>query len=403
MSDPDSIARLLKSSAEFRLIVDLVRSVPQRPDEALLRTIDWSRVLRLSQRHGITSMVYAQICQFGLVVPSEIADSFVTLYRERTARFLAQGFETVRVAAALRASGTDCLVLKGVAIANLLYSSNPAARQSTDIDIFVRPESVSAADQVLQQEGYERLLPNFDVPKEAREVVCQLLHAFEYVHRRDGYKLELHHRLTANPHAMRSNFASLWEAALTIETNAGPVKCLEEKATLIFLCCHSAAHAFSMLKWLCDLERAFDYIGLDKIPAIRNAAGSQFATNALNLAGQLVDEVFGTRVCGRLGIQPKRSAETYVVSQLMSENLPGGQRTWISTFGELRLAFFLQQMGETFAFRINEFVRMTCDVRDTQIVRRGRRWLFAYLLLGPLTALIRWLRRRQTVPGVFWN
>ena len=400
MSEIDGIARLLKSSAELRLIVDLICSEPKKPDDALLRTIDWESFLTLSQRHGVTSLVYAQICQLGLtVVPPETTEIFATLYRERSARFLAQAFETGRVATALNANGTECLILKGVAVANLLYSSNPASRQSNDIDLLVSPEKVFAADKVLRREGYERILPGFDIPKDAWDVARHLLHAFEYVHLRDGHKLELHHRITANPYAMPSNFELLWTSAVTTKTIGGPVKCLGQTATLTYLCCHGATHAFSMLKWVCDIERAFNQIGLEEAQAIRHAGWSRYVTNAINLSGQIVDEVFGTKICGQLGIQRKRFAETFVVSQMMLENPPAGQRTFASILGELRLAFFLQRLGGSVAFTANEFVRVTCDVRDTHVVRSGRRWMFVYVMLGPVFSLIRFLRRRGRQPN----
>ncbi len=84
-----------------------------------------------------------------------------------------------------------------------------------------------------------------------------LLHAFEYEDVRNGHSVEVHHRLTANPHAMNADFGELSRSGLFIETSAGCIRGMNDSDAARYLCSHGGGHAFAMLKCYATLSARF--------------------------------------------------------------------------------------------------------------------------------------------------
>lgn len=394
MSQISSFSALLRASRELRLLHALARPGDESLSGVATDGIDWDDFVWQSQRHGLAALSYSRLHALDAgAVPRSAMTSLEQDYRLGQVRFLAQAHETCRITKMFCEEGIDSLVLKGVAAAHRLYAADPAVRQSTDIDLIVAPDNFLAADKILRRDGYVRKTPNFEIPKESIDMLGFLLHAFEYEDVRNGHSVEVHHRLTANPHAMIADFGELSRSALVIETSAGCIRGMNDADAARYLCSHGGGHAFAMLKWLCDVERAFHLIGRDGVCALRYSERAAFTGNAIDLARSLLDDANQVRPTTMAAARRNDRNMSFVVAQLCADEIPGGLRTSKSVLRELEMLRFQVRMGGYRAFAMNDLVRFLCDARDALTLRRGLGWLPLYILLGPFLALRRFLTR----------
>lgn len=394
MSQISSFSALLGASHELRLLRALARPGDESLSDVAMDGIDWDDFVWHAQRHGLAALSYSQLhALYAGAVPRSAMTSLEKDYRLGQVRFLAQAHETVRITKMFCEEGIDSLVLKGVAAAHRLYSADPAVRQSTDIDLIVAPKTFLAADRILRRDGYVRKTPSFEIPEESMEMIGFLLHAFEYEDVRNGHSVEVHHRLTANPHAMNADFEELSRSGLFIETSAGCIRGMNDSDAARYLCSHGGAHAFVMLKWLCDVERAFHLIGRDGVCALRHSERTAFSRNAIDLARSLLDDADHVRPTTMAPARRNDRNVSFVVAELCADEVPGGPRTSKSMLRELAMLRFQVRMGGDMTFAMNELIRFLCDPRDALTLRRGLAWLPLYILLGPFLALRRFLTR----------
>ena len=156
----------------------------------------------------------------------------------------------------LAMAGIRSLVLKGVAVAHMLYQPHTSWRFSSDIDILVAPQTFREADHLLLTHGYRREWPAGDLPKRGHDMLFYLDAAITYVHAECGLIVELHHRLTANPFWLRASFDEALTESKEIKLPGGAIRTLDGALLIGYLAWHAVAHLEYRLKWFSDLARA---------------------------------------------------------------------------------------------------------------------------------------------------
>lgn len=154
--------------------------------------------------------------------------------------------ETLRVMSALQSAGIDALPLKGAVLSQYLFG-DPACRQSSDVDVLIRPCDFEPAAICLEKLGY-------DVPRDAfqphdNEVPC-------WNHARNTL-VDLHYRLHFTCGYFDASFDTLFSRAVTIELADHTLLTLHPIDQLLYLCMHASKHGFERMLWLWDIELAF--------------------------------------------------------------------------------------------------------------------------------------------------
>src|SRR3989442_15030468 len=91
---------------------------------------------------------------------------------------------TAQAVRTMRACGLRPILLKGPAVARLLYEHDPSSRPYTDADLLVSPDERSRAETVLRQLGFE--------PPVRTWLVDEAPHADAWRRRTDGAVIDLH-------------------------------------------------------------------------------------------------------------------------------------------------------------------------------------------------------------------
>lgn len=224
----------------------------------LAQSIDWPRLSELAALHGVVGLVRHTLA--ALDAASCVPDPSWRAMDRAAAQIAFDGMVQQRqlagVVAALRNAGIEPLLLKGYALADLVYP-DPLARPSADLDVLVRPDQVAPAWQALADMGCT--LPD------AAVVDVQLANAYDLpvilpAMAGRATLLELHWHL-----APRSLFAldlDLWRArAERFQVAGQPALRFSPEDMLLHLALHMRKHRYVGLRWLCDVAELLRRLG----------------------------------------------------------------------------------------------------------------------------------------------
>jgi hypothetical protein len=165
------------------------------------------------------------------------------------ARNLLAGRQIQAVTGALRDAGIPSILLKGHALARTVYP-DPALRQSSDIDLLVRPADIPAAEQVLEKLGYV-------CPVKTYRISQHEYHHEIFTLPKNGLPVELHWSVDNAFDLFPENWL---DAAFSrrISLDSGDLSCdtLCHPDHLLFLTFHHVfQHGSMRLDWVCDISR----------------------------------------------------------------------------------------------------------------------------------------------------
>ncbi len=216
----------------------------------LFQPVDWQRLSELAALHGVVGLVRHNLLALA-AVPCVPEPSWRAM-EQAAAQIAFDGMVHLRqlsgVVATLRSAGIEPLLLKGYALADLVYP-DPVTRPSHDLDVLVRPDQVTPACQALAQIGCTlpdraiadvQLANAYDLP-----VVLPPMAGLATL-------LELHWDLA--PRGLFAIDLDLWRARAEIFDVAGqPALRFSPEDMLLHLALHMRKHRYIGLRWLCDV------------------------------------------------------------------------------------------------------------------------------------------------------
>lgn len=216
----------------------------------LAQSIDWPRLSELAALHGVVGLVRHTLAALGAV--SRVPEPAWRAMEQAAAQIAFDGMVQQRqlagVVAALHRAGIEPLLLKGYALADLVYP-DPLTRPSADLDVLVRPDQVAPACQALARLGCTlpdpatvdvQLATAYDVP-----VILPALAG-------QSTLLELHWHLA--PRGLFAVDLDLWRArAERFQVAGQPALRFSPEDMLLHLALHMRKHRYVGLRWLCDV------------------------------------------------------------------------------------------------------------------------------------------------------
>ena len=239
-------------SAEGRLLVLCARTAVSefaRVEIADLACdgINWDLVWQMSKVHGVALLVYrnlAAICP--ATIPSAIHEAYRRHNQATTLMNNVLAKELVALLDALAAKGVTAIPFKGISLAQVAYG-DLSMRQCGEIDLIVEQGAVSQARKVLWSHGYQPVSADSDAETESREFHQVFL-------KRNGMvTVNLQCGLTRHHTRFRLDRSALWGRLKPIGLPMKSVMGLCPEDLLILLCVHGTTHAWTQLKWVCDV------------------------------------------------------------------------------------------------------------------------------------------------------
>lgn len=340
MPSLDTFPALALSSESSRFLVLCLRSrwAPECVAEAhaLMQAgvVDWQGLWQLVEMEALAPLLYD--CVRGRqLVPPALEETLAQAYRESALRNAYQSLALEDVLQRLEEAAIPALVLKGAALGEPLYG-NPALRPMVDIDLLLRPGQVEAACQTLAQADYRRMDP---------EPHPGLTLAFEneLLLRKEDHPeitLELHwHLLNSSFYQGRVPLDWFWQTSRTVSLGGTQAQVLGLEASLLYLSAHLVLHHRGQgLRWLYDIAAlvAVDPSRVDWDTLIARAVDFDLVTPLQWLLPRLADPwqlPIPEERLSQVAALPVSPAERRVLSLLLAEERPAGQRLWTDLMG----------------------------------------------------------------------
>jgi hypothetical protein len=151
---------------------------------------DWRSLPAQAETHGLTPLLYTHLQAADIPIPNSIKEQLQTRTMQHSHANRVRAKTLAEVLDAFQSAGIDTLVLKGAALAHLVYPQ-PGLRPMRDVDVLVSRSQARQAQALLAELGFNApppgdALPAKHLPNAQREA--------------EGLpvSIELHHNLYAN-------------------------------------------------------------------------------------------------------------------------------------------------------------------------------------------------------------
>jgi hypothetical protein len=282
----------LSFSPEFRLVAACAMWPPSDRRTDAIRTaaagpLDWSRFLRVANRHQVVGLVHDGLTRARTDMPPEIAQESGAQAATLARRNLEMARESLRVQRLFDDADLPVLFFKGATLAMLAFG-NLGLRSGQDIDFLVPYETLPAATALILRAGYRRFDPPPDITDVQLRLLTPLRKDFGFVHPATGLRIELHWRLFLNPHAMAE--VSIMAASRVVPIGgAAGLRTFGEEDLFAYLCMHGALHWWYRLKWLADINALLAASGMEHlIRAAETRGAGRAAAQAVLLCQRLL-------------------------------------------------------------------------------------------------------------------
>jgi len=220
----------------------------------LRKGLSWAGLVERAKKQGVPSLLYFVIEaeeDIRRYVPAEVWERLRAIGLSVLQRnlFLANELDSILEAFDRRA--VLAIPLKGPVLAHTLYP-NPAMRLMGDLDIWVRQEDIPAAQEVLEQAGYQ-------TPARPGEVLKK--HPFhDVILFKAPVMVELHWQ-PMDTTFLRVDTGLVWRRAQSIDLDGRQVLTLSAEDNLILLSIHLLRHPDRALRLLVDIAGLLNRYG----------------------------------------------------------------------------------------------------------------------------------------------
>ena len=219
---------------------------------------DWNLFVEKARQEGVSAVLFHNIAKHHLedLIPQESYRDLSNHYYANLKRNMSIIGELREVLATFQEAGIPCIVLKGIALAELVYPSI-GMRGMSDVDILVKKEDLFTVDKHLSSHGYTSA--DSTVTKAIHNPVGYLA-SLEY--RKNASPLNLHvHWHTVNTSVPATMFVEqidinrLWEHSAVTSVADSHALMLRPEHMIIYLCEHAlrVGHSFDRLILICDI------------------------------------------------------------------------------------------------------------------------------------------------------
>jgi hypothetical protein len=238
--------------AETALLMLAARPYPdQATQEAishfLSSAIDWDYVCLQAARHGISALVYSNLCAAGMECSATQVAPLAQNARASANHGLYLMGELVKLVEAFGRVQIDVIPFKGPVLAITAFG-NVSCRQFSDLDLFIQEGDLSRACEILVKLGF-RCTRHLHWVK----AYSSFGHELGFLSTAGDFEVDLQWRFAKKWLAFPIDPVSVWNRSTRISVAGYTMRqpCLED--TLLLLCGHGYRHCWSHLKWITDV------------------------------------------------------------------------------------------------------------------------------------------------------
>src|SRR5437764_5710623 len=285
-------ASSFSSDPEFDLLLACCASdqKAERLQNARRGELDWERLARLADRHGVVPQVYSALAQAG-EAPRAALSGLRPMYERSVHQALWLTRELLRIIECFDSHDIRSLPYKGPTLAQVLYG-NVTSRQFADLDILVSPDDLPKVRACLAELGYEASLKL--PPREERAYIAAGYElVFDFGEHRN--LLEIQWRILPRFYAVDFNIERFFDRAIAVDLCERAVRTLCPEDLMLVLCVHASKHAWTQLSWIREIGELSKSQLLDWV-AIFNEAERLGICRILAVSLALANNLFGAEI-----------------------------------------------------------------------------------------------------------
>ena len=224
------------------------------------KNLDWDYILGVNPLSPIIPLLFYNLKK--ITGKNGISSSVVDVLRASYVAVLRKNIAIYRelhgVLAELQNGGIPVILLKGVALAEIVYP-DVALRPMSDIDILVKKADLHSAVAVLSKLGYTSLHPDNNFYEGHHHIVP---YRRKYDKRGNFFTIEIHHNVVPAPLMFRIDADYLWEDTQTFRAGGIDALALSAERMLLHLCLHLSTTSFiNGIRILVDISETIRYYG----------------------------------------------------------------------------------------------------------------------------------------------
>lgn len=210
----------------------------------------WDDLLNQAKTQGLESLLYHHLQAAGVPLPPKVRQELQGLYLRHCHANQVRAETLAEILTTFEAAGIQALVLKGAALAHLIYPQ-PGLRPMSDVDLLIKKSDARQAQHLLNNLGFYGSIPDSQHWPDK--------HPAPAVRPGQGLtvSVELHHNLYQTFQPASLTFETLTSPPLTFSIAGSPAQTLGCEDMLGHLCEHVAYHASIWepirLIWISDI------------------------------------------------------------------------------------------------------------------------------------------------------
>lgn len=345
-----------KREDEFGLVCALasVKLTPERIDRIASwnhSALDWNKVLRLAEHHGVLPLAARNLIEHSRGLPPEIERLLRAAYEANLRRSLWFSAEMGRILRHFAGAQVRAVPFKGPALAQTLYG-DVGLRSFSDLDFLIVRADFDRAKEALGEIGY---LPSAELRAAVERFWLRHGNERSFDCAAGKNLVELQWALLPRFYGIDLDVEDLLERSGRIVAGGCEVPCLSPEDSLLALCVHAAKHLWTRLIWLTDI--------------------------AETLRTQRIDYSLAFSRARTLGIARILGVSFWLVKNVLRGALPEAAEEMIAADAEASVigGEFAARLarGAAYDFESTEYFRLLLRLREG----RGDRWQYLWRLV----------------------
>jgi hypothetical protein len=325
----------------------LSRSVFKRPDEEIrnifrkkvAEVTDWDRLISIAEFHGIKPIFYYNLKQYAADLVSEQMKKKIDNYFQLShlhSHFQLQ--ESEKIVTRFQESQIDVLLLKGPTLAQRIYG-DINLRKSNDIDIFISPDKIDEADQILSDMGYTQFSKIADLSSFGKRSFLWIARQFPYKKNDGLFNLDVHTAIMPPGYSSQRDFNTYFERSDRIQIGSKTLPVLGIEDLLEVLSYHGTKNRWEKMKYFSDIAaliQSDSYLDWEKLILRTSESDSRkIVFQALFLANKVCNVPLPENISNLINSKVSEGKLDPIINQIKTEPASQGL-TWLQ-----RLQFYL--------------------------------------------------------------
>lgn len=312
--------------------------------------VEWNKVFKLAEAHGVTSLLFQALAQADDQVGAAACASLRRSYESNIHKTLFLARELMRILDCLHSCGIEVLPYKGIVLSELYYG-DMAMRQSGDMDLFIRAEDLGRAKMAVRDLGYT---PRVAIPDNAEADYVASGYECTFDSTSGKNLLELQWALQPRFYAVDYDMDGLFGRAVSVEVAGRSLKTPSAEDLLIILSVHAAKHVWGRLIWLCDIAQVVKQATLnwDWVRAESRALGVE---RILHITMLLANRLLGMQIPSPIESEVEGDYAASTFAEQIATSIAAGV-----LYEEEKLSYFalMMRLRERRSDRLRFFTRL---------------------------------------------